>query len=142
MGGPSEFELEVLRLVNVERHNYGLNPLAIDMVFMYAARFYAQTLANHDLPLGHREGPYGGSANTVLAFGGSRQGHRNGMGGGWTPEAVVQGWMNSPGHRSNILVTGHTRFGFGSQLGGQWGVFHYMVLSSGAVQESFNFGRW
>jgi len=136
MGGASAFELEVVRLVNEERSTRGLSVLEIDYMFMMPARFYAQTLANLNLPLGHHEGPYGGSGNTVTAFGANRQGHRNGSAGNWTPQNLVDGWMASPGHRSNILVSGHTRVGIGSQLGGQWGVFHYMVLSSGNVQMS------
>ena len=30
-----------------------------------------------------------------------------------TPEAVVEGWMNSPGHRANILNASYTRIGVG-----------------------------
>jgi len=134
MGGASAFELEVIRLVNEERIAYGLNALQIDYVFMTAARFYSQTLADLDLPLGHGEGPYGGSANTVLAFGGTTAGWRNGGGGNWTPEALVSAWMYSESHRNNILGPGHTRVGAGSQLGGMWGVFHYLVLAGGDIQ--------
>ena len=135
MGGPSAFEREVFRLTNEQRRIHGLNALEMDYMFMMAARFYTQTLANLNLPLGHNEGPYGGSGSTVMSFGSTTSGARNGMGGRWTPEDVVNGWMNSSGHRANILREGHVRMGVGSQLGGRNRVFHYMVLSSGDVQQ-------
>jgi len=131
-GGASEFELEVVRLVNEQRTIRGLSPLSIDVTFMLPARFYAQTLSDLNLPLGHREGPYGGSANTVTSFGGSTAGWRNGAAGHHTPESLVNAWMNSPGHRDNILIPGHTRIGAGS-----FGRFHYLVLAGGDIQQPF-----
>jgi len=132
-GGPSDFELEVVRLVNLERANYGLNPLEICPILMRASRFYAQTMANLNTTLGHREGPYGGSAATADAFGDRMIGIRaqNGIAGHWTPESAVQGWMSSPGHRENILRPNITRMGTGFYLGGQWGVFGYQIFGGG-----------
>lgn len=127
-GGPSAFELEVIRLTNVFRAEHGREPVLADTNLMKAARFYAQTLANLNLPLGHNLGPYGGSAETVRLFGGGGT-WRNGHWGVWTPEAVVNGWINSPGHRANLLQPAVRYIGVGSHLGGQWGVFHYMALS-------------
>jgi len=135
MGGPSAFELEVVRLVNVERANYNLPPLEICYTLMLAARFYAQTMANLNTTLGHTEGPYGGSFGTADAFGDRMVSWRgaNGIAGFWTPESAVQGWMDSPGHRANILNTRATRMGTGFQLGGQWGVFGYQLFGGGTA---------
>ena len=127
MGGASAFEREVVRLINVERSRHGLRSLAIDVRLMHASRFYAQTLVNLNLPLGHREGPYGGSFETARAFGVSAPRTGNAAGGHRTPQALVTGWMNSPGHRANILNANSTHVGVGSQAGGQWGVFHYSL---------------
>ncbi|MCL2400501.1 MAG: CAP domain-containing protein [Defluviitaleaceae bacterium] len=125
-GGASAFELEVIKLVNEIRRNHSLNELSICETLMMASRFYVQTLANLDLPLGHGEGPYGGSGNTVRAFGFNDGTGGNGHWGQWASQTLVDGWMNSPGHRDNILNSGYTHVGLGSHLGGQWGVFHYM----------------
>jgi len=132
-GGASAFELEVIRLVNAERVNYGLNSLEICHILMLASRFYVQTLSNLEAPLGHSEGPYGGSFETADAFGDRMVGIRAAVGtaGRWTPESVVQGWMDSPGHRANILSEGVTRTGTGFYLGGQWGVFGYQLFGGG-----------
>jgi len=133
MGGPSAFELEVIRLTNVERARYGLGPLEICRTLMLASRFYAQTMANLNTNLGHREGPYGGSAATADAFGDHlvRIRAQNGTAGRWTPEAAVQAWMDSEGHRRNILNPDVTRIGTGFHLGGRWGVFGYQIFGGG-----------
>jgi len=137
MGGPSGFELEVIRLTNEQRILHGLSVMQIDVMFMLPARFYAQTLATVGR-LAHDIGPYGSSANVVRFFDPNSIGRRNGMSGRWTPQDVVDGWMNSPGHRDNILHPANTRVGFGSQLTDTGGVFHYMVLSGGEVQQPFD----
>jgi len=125
-GGASAFELEVIRLVNEIRATHGLCEFEIDDTLMMAARFYSQTLGNLNLPVGHNEGPYGGSRNTVHAFGMAR-GIANGNAGARTPEALVDSWMNSPGHRENLLrQTTLTLVGFGSHLEGQR-TLHYLV---------------
>ena len=129
MGGASEFELEVLRLVNEERTSRGLNPVTWDNGLAMASRNYAQQMANLNTTLGHREGPYGGSRETGRTFGVVNN-FANGAAGRWTPEALVQAWMNSTGHRNNILARNARYAGFGSQLGGQWGVFHYSMFDS------------
>ena len=140
MGGPSAFELEIVRLTNEIRAAYGLGPLVLHDTLMKVARFYTQTMANLNTTLGHSEGPYdgphnrqrlgggnwGGGALEAFGFTGSTGG--NGMAGHWTPQAAVDGWMNSPGHRDNILNPSYTHIGVGSHLGGQWGVFHYQIF--------------
>jgi len=128
-GGASAFELEVIELINEIRVSHRLRPLEIDETLMMAARFYTQTMANLDLPLGHREGPYGGARYTARAFGFEGSTGGTSYWGRWTAQDVVAGWMNSPGHRNLILDPGYSRAGFGSHLGGEWGVFHYMIFS-------------
>jgi len=97
LGGPNAFELEVVRLINEIRAEHGLVELTLNNNLMMAARFYTQTKVDLNLPLGHREGPYGGSAGTAQAFGSSWN-TANGAtgGGGITPQGVVNMWMNSP----------------------------------------------
>ena len=134
-GGATAFELEVVRLTNLERANHGLAPLEICHTLMLASRFYAQTMANLDTTLGHHEGPYGGSFGTADAFGDRIVAARaaNGIAGHRTPESAVQGWMDSPGHRANILNPNLTRIGTGFYLGGRWGVFGYQLFGGGAA---------
>ena len=129
-GGPSAFELNMVNLVNQARAHYGLNTLQISDSLMMAARFYTQTLANHDLVLSSSVGPYGGSRGTLESFGArTNWSGGSGNGGGWSYTAIFNNWMRSPGHRSFILAPSHNYIGFGSHLGGRHGVFHYLLLS-------------
>jgi len=101
------------------------------MILMMATRFYTQTKVNLALPLGHHVGPYGGSAGTAAAFG-SGWNTANGAsgGGGITPQGVVDMWMNSEGHRRNILNPDSRCIGVGSNNGeGGTGGFNYMLTS-------------
>ena len=148
MGGPSAFELEVIRLVNVIRREHNLTPLQIDFTLSMAARFYAQTMANLNTYLGHNEGPYrdasspitetsrghGASAEIARVFGGNLRwnGGNGGAGRLNNPAAMVQAWMDSPGHRAYILSPEHRFIGAGNHVGGRWGVFHYLFLSENA----------
>jgi len=137
LGGVSAFELEVIRLVNEIRVAHGLATLELDETLAMAARFYAYTMAYFDTTLGHNEGPYrvpdavhGASANVAEAFGGRlRWGGGNGAAGHRSPQILVNGWMNSAGHRDYILSPEHRFIGPGTHLGGQWDMFHYLFLS-------------
>ena len=146
LGGPTAVELEVVRLVNIERANHGLVEVQIDDRLMMAARFFAQQ--HNDLrglyTGGHNFGPYadtpgqgwypwGASYNVARAFGGNlRWGGGNWFGGGsMTAEALVTGWMNSQGHRNYILSPEHRFIGVGQFPGG----ISYLFLADRASDE-------
>jgi len=136
-GGASEFELNMLAAINEVREYYGLQPLAIAPPLMHTARFYAQTLTTMNLPLLSTVGPYGGSRPTASAFGASlfRDGNTAWSGGsgnrtGWSYNAILADWLNSPNHRAFILSPFNNYVGFGSHLGGRYGVIHYLLMSN------------
>ena len=113
-GGVNAFELEVLELVNIERANHGLQPLNLSPTLMMAARFKAQSM--HDIGyFSHTSPVYGHFANIsrelfnypVVGMG------ENIASGQRTPQAVMTAWMNSEGHRNNILSPGRTEMGVG-----------------------------
>ena len=130
MGGASAFELEVVRLINVERNRHGRSQLATDTRLMHASRFHSQILSNLNFTgqgSMHTFGPYGGSFAAGDAFGVFATA-ANGAAGQRTPQELINAWMNSPGHRDNILRVNLTHVGTGSQPGGPWGVFHYSLF--------------
>ena len=106
--GINAFELEVAKLINVERENVSLVPLAIDPLLMMAARFHSQEMADLRF-FNHRSPHHGRGRNRAEMFGHENiQEHvwgvqENISGSTRSPEAVVQSWMNSPGHRAAIL---------------------------------------
>lgn len=90
-----EFREEVIRLTNIEREKAGLDPLIPHETAMEFAQIRAEELAevySHKRPNGDSSGMY-----SHYTFG------ENIAKGSTTPEAVVNGWMNSPGHRAAIL---------------------------------------
>lgn len=89
-----EFRDEVIRLTNIEREKAGLDPLAEDSTAMEYAQIRAEEISesfSHVRPNG-QSSDYDG-----LYF------MENIASGSKTPQAVVNGWMNSSGHRATLL---------------------------------------
>lgn len=105
------FEEEVLRLVNIERKSRGLSELTSDDKLDKAAAKRAEETTRH---CSHSR-PDGRDCFTVFEeFGISySMAAENIAAGRATPKAVVEGWMNSPGHRANILRSGLKKLGVG-----------------------------
>jgi uncharacterized protein YkwD len=105
-----------LQLTNVERVKHGLAPLQWDALLAKAARTHSTNMIAHDF-FGHTGADGSDFYDRMIAAGFT-------VGTAWTagenvaaafltPEAVVKGWMNSPGHRANILNDGYTKLGVG-----------------------------
>lgn len=109
--GEEAFLTEVIRLVNVERAKQGLSALKTNNAITKAAQIRADEL----LQLFDHTRPDGRSCFTALGEAGVsyRAAGENIAMGYPTPEAVVNGWMNSPGHRANILNRSFTTIGVG-----------------------------
>jgi len=123
LGGINAFEMEVVRLINIEREKYGFHPLAIEPNLMMAARFHSQDMADRQF-FSHRSPHHGRGIYRAEMFGHENiQEHvwgvrENIAGGTRSPELVVQAWMNSPGHRAAILNEPFLTIGIGAVQGG------------------------
>ncbi len=117
------FEREVLELVNGERAKLRAAPLEWNENLARAARYHAADMAangyfDHDSMVrqpGSSGGPLrrAGSWNQrVEAFDSTASGE-NIAHGQPTPAAVMKSWMNSSGHRANILRTTNRKIGIG-----------------------------
>lgn len=107
----SEFAREVGRLVNEERRKNGLGDLELRVDISAAAQVRAvetETSFSHTRPDGR-------SFSTALDDKGIsyRMSGENIAWGQKTPEEVMKGWMNSEGHRANILNKNYTSIGVG-----------------------------
>ncbi|MGC4836188.1 CAP domain-containing protein [Micromonospora vinacea] len=104
---------EVVDLVNAERAKAGCKALSIDTKLMTAAQRHSQDQADHK-NMSHT-GSDGSNAGTRL----DRVGYTwrtYGENVAWnqqTPAAVMDAWMNSSGHRANILNCAFTEIGVG-----------------------------
>lgn len=119
--GVLAYEQEVVRLVNAERASYGLPALSIRAGLCQYARVKSQDM--HDSGyFSHTSPNYGSPFDMMKSFGitYSHAGENIAMGYS-TPEAVVSAWMNSEGHRANILSASYTELGVGYAAdGGYW----------------------
>jgi uncharacterized protein YkwD len=97
----SEFELEVVRLTNEERVSRGLRPLKVEAKMMYDARSWSHVQANSRMH--HSRMGYGEN----VAYGQD------------TPREVMNAWMNSRGHRQNILNPSYSSIGVGAVSSGR-----------------------
>ncbi len=121
-----DFTSEVVRLVNIERANNGLSPLSEDSVL----GDFAQTRSSEIMQDFSHTRPDGSSPlKYVLGLDGMRTCGENIAMGQPTPEAVVEAWMNSPGHRANILKEDFTMIGVGCSFGG--GVYYWTQIFGG-----------
>ncbi len=109
----SAYEQEVIRLVNVERAKYGLPALKENWELSRVARYKSQDMKDNRY-FSHTSPTYGSPFTMMKNFGITyRSAGENIAMGQRTPEAVVTAWMNSSGHRANILNASYTEIGVG-----------------------------
>ncbi|MFE0255851.1 CAP domain-containing protein [Streptomyces sp. NPDC059010] len=114
---------DVVGLTNRERARAGLRPLAVDPVLTTAAQAHsadmvARAFYSHTSPEGSQ--PW----DRAAAAGSTRRSIGENIACGQrSPAEVVEGWMNSPGHRANILKPDFTHLGIGFAGGGPAGTY-------------------
>ena len=109
----TEQENEVIRLVNVQRVNNGLQPLTANWQLSRVARYKSADMANKGY-FSHTSPTYGSPFKMMESFGLSFSAAGENIAYGQsTPAQVMNSWMNSPGHRSNILNGTYTQIGVG-----------------------------
>ncbi len=112
------FENEVLRLVNVERQKQGLSALQMDESVRNVARVKATDMYKNKY-FSHTSPTYGSPFDMLKKFGITyKAAAENIAQGQTTPAQVVKAWMNSSGHRANILNAKYTHIGIGYEANG------------------------
>jgi uncharacterized YkwD family protein/spore coat assembly protein SafA len=116
-------ENQVVQLTNQQRARYGLPPLAHDWQLSRVARYKSADMRDKHY-FSHTSPTYGSPFTMMKNFGISyHTAAENIAAGQRTPQEVVNSWMNSPGHRANILNRNMTHIGVGYAKGGSYG--HY-----------------
>jgi uncharacterized protein YkwD len=87
-------EREIIQHTNAQRQRYGLPPLVVDVKLVQSARKHAYWMASAHI-MQHAHGPWAEN----IAQGQTSASH------------AVTSWMNSSGHRANILNRRHRRIG-------------------------------
>lgn len=116
----SSFEQQVLDLTNAERVKAGLAPLRWNWELARVARFKSQDMRDRNY-FSHNSPTYGSPFTIMKNFGIKYTAAGENIAAGYTSaQAVVRGWMNSPGHRQNILNPNFNQIGVGYAAGGSY----------------------
>jgi uncharacterized YkwD family protein len=114
------FEQQVVNLVNEQRAANGLKPLTLNTKLSNVARLKSQDMHDNNY-FSHTSPTYGSPFDMMKSFGISYRAAGENIAMGYaTPEAVMNGWMNSPGHRANILNPSFTQIGVGYVASGHY----------------------
>jgi uncharacterized protein YkwD len=124
----NSFINRVLELTNAQRLQAGLQPLTLNSKLNNSAQTHSEDMALRDF-FDHKgsNGSSMGDRAKASGYNFSRLGE-NIAAGYATPEDVVQGWLNSPGHRANILNPSYREIGIG---------YYYLANDTGNVNENF-----
>ncbi len=123
-------EQQVIDLTNQERQKNGLKPLAVDWEVSRVARYKSVDMRDRNY-FAHQSPTYGSPFDMLSAFGIQyRSAGENIAAGQRTAQEVVNAWMNSQGHRQNILNPGYTHIGVGFAQGGSYGYYWTQMFIS------------
>ncbi|MCP3029968.1 CAP domain-containing protein [Halobacillus sp. A1] len=117
----SAFEQQVVELTNEERAKQGLEPLELDTELSAVAKDKSIDMQQNNY-FSHDSPTHGSPFDMMNAYGidYTTAGENIAM-GQTSPEEVVQGWMNSQGHRENIMNSSFTHIGVGhTEDGNYW----------------------
>ncbi|MGB1206155.1 MAG: CAP domain-containing protein [Chitinophagales bacterium] len=121
------FEQEVVVLVNELRQDLGLAPLKVSPTLTKAARYHAKNMAENNY-FSHTSEDSNGSEicapfSRIGAFYDWIAAAENIAAGYNSPESVVEGWINSPGHYANLIspYVYEVGVGYWYQEGGSYG---------------------
>jgi len=126
------FEARVVELTNAFRAEHGKAALRVDVDLSAAAEDWSRTMAEDDF-FAHS------TPDQVAAFGYEWTAWGENIAAGHaTPEAVVQGWIDSPGHRANLLSDAFEEIGVGyvhlADDTGATNYHHYWTQTFGTEQ--------
>ncbi|WP_083679497.1 CAP domain-containing protein [Paenibacillus amylolyticus] len=115
----SDFATQVVKLVNAERAKAGLSALSSDALLDKVAVAKVKDMSNNNY-FDHQSPTYGSPFDMMKQFGVTYSyAGENIAKGQKTPQEVVTAWMNSEGHRANILSKNFTHIGVG-YFNGYW----------------------
>lgn len=119
----SEQAQAVLKIVNQERSKQGLKALILDKQLNKVAQLKAEDMKKNNY-FDHNSPTLGSPFDLMRSQGVSyRTAGENIAAGQQSAQAVMESWMNSSGHRANILNGNYTKLGVGFATGGSYGTY-------------------
>lgn len=114
---------DVLSLVNAERQKQGLSSLSLSDKLTAVANEKAHDMAENNY-FSHTSPTYGSPFQMLQQYGiRYKTAGENIAAGQRSAEEVMNSWMNSSGHRANILNSAYTEIGIGYYSGGSYGTY-------------------
>lgn len=125
--GLTEDEKEVFNLINKQRTDNGLSPLKIDNEVQNVARIKAKDMVSNNY-FSHNSPTYGSPFDMLKSFKVSYTTAGENIAGNSSNSAAVTAWMNSSGHRANILNSSFNYTGIGVVNGSQYGKIYVQMF--------------
>lgn len=108
-----KLESEVVRLVNIERSKVGQPPLTHNWELSRVARYKSQDFINKNY-FAHQSPTYGSAFDMMKNYGIKFTAAGENIAKGQNSSSIVmKSWMNSAGHRGNILSSAYNEIGVG-----------------------------
>ncbi|WP_129597952.1 CAP domain-containing protein [Anaerophilus nitritogenes] len=120
-------EDEILRLLNGERTKQGLKPLQLDLQVTKVARLKSQDMIDNNY-FSHNSPTYGSPFDMLKQFGVEYAYAGENIAGNPSVQDAHTAWMNSKGHRENILNPNFTHVGIGVKNGGKYGKMYTQMF--------------
>jgi len=120
-------ELEVFNLINAQRTKNGLSALKIDSEVQNVARIKAQDMVNNNY-FSHNSPTYGTPFQMLNSFKVSYKTAGENIAGNSSNSAAVTAWMNSSGHKANILNGNFNYTGIGVVNGSKYGKIYVQMF--------------
>ena len=120
-------EKEVFELINKQRTQNGLSPLKENSELQRVARIKAQDMVNNNY-FSHTSPTYGSPFDMMKSFKISYNTAGENIAGNSSNSSAVTAWMNSPGHRANILNGSFNQTGIGVVKGSKYGKIYVQMF--------------
>lgn len=120
-------ELEVFNLINSQRNKAGLASLKIDDELQNVARIKAQDMVDNNY-FSHNSPVYGSPFNMIKSFGITYKSAGENIAGNSSNSGAVNAWMNSSGHKANILNSNYNYTGIGVVSSPKYGKIYVQMF--------------
>lgn len=120
-------ELEVFNLINEQRTKNGLSALKIDSEVQNVSRIKAKDMVNNNY-FSHTSPTYGSPFDMLNSFKVSYKTAGENIAGNSSNSAAVTAWMNSSGHKANILNSSFNYTGVGVVNGSKYGKIYVQMF--------------
>jgi len=120
-------EQEIFNLINQQRINNGLKALTIDYEVQRVAKIKAQEMVDRNY-FSHTSPTYGSPFDMLNSFKVSYSTAGENLAGNSNNSAAVTAWMNSSGHKANILNSSFTHTGIGVVNSSKYGKVYVQMF--------------